>query len=539
MKLILLQRTFLKFIILLLIIIFASPHAIATSIDSTSFITTWKTDNPGGSGDNQITIPTTNVGYNYDVDWNNDGIFDTTGLVSSITHTFPSIGTHTIRIKGNFPTLNFDASNSDSQKLISVDQWGTIPWTSMYKAFYNCINLNINATDAPNLSLVTNMNRMFLNCSSMNQDFNNWDVSNVTDMQFMFMNCYSFNGNISSWNVSNVNNMSKMFYNCSSFNENISTWDISNVTQIESMFEGCSSFNQDISSWDISNISNMLRLFQGCTNFNQNIGSWDMSNANKIQNMFTNCTNFNQDLSNWDVSNITSLFYTFGECTSFNQDISNWNVSNVTDMGYMFINCPNFNQDISNWDVSKVTRMDNMFKGCSNFNQNLGNWIVSQTWDMQHMFSETNLSTENYDSLLIGWSNLNLKHYVNFDVGNNKYCLPAAVTARNILDIDFHWTITDGGQTNDCLVSIDENYQGTLEMCPNPTNSHVNLVLRNSTHSTLTITDATGRLLESIHLAEGLKEFQLDVSKYTNGLYLIQVFQKEKNIQSNRLVIQN
>ncbi len=40
------------------------------------FITTWKTDNPDTSNSTSITIPTTGTGYNYDVDWNNDGVYD-------------------------------------------------------------------------------------------------------------------------------------------------------------------------------------------------------------------------------------------------------------------------------------------------------------------------------------------------------------------------------------------------------------------------------------------------------------------------------
>lgn len=40
-----------------------------SAIAQNEFITTWKTDNPGTSNDNQITIPTTGIGYNYDIDW--------------------------------------------------------------------------------------------------------------------------------------------------------------------------------------------------------------------------------------------------------------------------------------------------------------------------------------------------------------------------------------------------------------------------------------------------------------------------------------
>jgi surface protein len=39
------------------------------------------------------------------------------------------------------------------------------------------------------------------------------------------------------------------------------------------------------------------------------------------------------------------------------------------------------------------------------FNQNIGGWDVSNVTDMSGMFSEIALSTENYDSLLDGWSN--------------------------------------------------------------------------------------------------------------------------------------
>ena len=48
-------------------------------------------------------------------------------------------------------------------KLLSVEQWGTGKWTSMYSTFYNCTNLAINAEDAPDLSNVTSMYNMFVN----------------------------------------------------------------------------------------------------------------------------------------------------------------------------------------------------------------------------------------------------------------------------------------------------------------------------------------------------------------------------------------
>nr|WP_262480679.1 BspA family leucine-rich repeat surface protein [Algibacter lectus] len=65
---------------------------------------------------------------------------------------------------------------------MSVDQWGTQPWKSMRNTFYNCENMEYNATDVPDLSQVTNMYQMFYQAKLFNGDIDNWDVSNVTDM---------------------------------------------------------------------------------------------------------------------------------------------------------------------------------------------------------------------------------------------------------------------------------------------------------------------------------------------------------------------
>jgi hypothetical protein len=67
------------------------------------FVTTWQTDNPGTSNETSITVPM--VGGPYDVDWDNDGVFDELGLYDTVTHDFLSVGTYTIRIKGSFSSF--------------------------------------------------------------------------------------------------------------------------------------------------------------------------------------------------------------------------------------------------------------------------------------------------------------------------------------------------------------------------------------------------------------------------------------------------
>jgi len=64
---------------------------------------------------------------------------------------------------------------------------------------------------------------------------------------------------------------------------------------------------------------------------------------------------------------------------------------------------------------------------------------------MEDMFWGVTLSTPNYDSLLIGWSQLTLQDGVTFHGGNSNYSSGAADERQFIIDT-FGWTIYDGGQ---------------------------------------------------------------------------------------------
>jgi len=104
--------------------------------------------------------------------------------------------------------------------------------------------------------------------------------------------------------------------------------------------------------------------------------------------------------------------------------------------------------------------MDSMFEGAESFNQNLGDWDLSSIGTaafggMNRMLSGANVSTENYDATLIGWSILDpvsgetqIPMSITLDGGNSQFCLSEA--ARQSLIDDFGWTITDGGRAADC-----------------------------------------------------------------------------------------
>ena len=253
--------------------------------ESDYFITTWKTDNRGVTEENQIEIPTEGTGYNYCIDWGDEST--ESNITGDINHTYSSAGTYTVKIYGDFPRIyfgqNYDYNAStidnDAEKLVSIEQWGTINWQSMSKAFMGCYNMLGNAVDIPNLS-------------------------NVTDMSKMFYDTTKFNGDITNWNVSNVINMKGLFYFAHSFNQDISRWDVSNVQIMLLMFSYASSFNQDIGRWDVANVEDMALMFSNATNFNQNLSAWNISKVKDMYEMFHNITlsttNYSNMLSAWN-----------------------------------------------------------------------------------------------------------------------------------------------------------------------------------------------------------------------------------------------
>ena len=270
------------------------------TMDRPAFISTWKTNNNGVTGDDQILISTNNSGGDFTIDWG-DGVVDV-NLSNDNTHTYGAAGTYTVKITGNFPRIHFN-DTSDSEKLLTIENWGDINWKTMASAFYKCSNLVLNATDVPNLSSVTDMNFMFAYTDAFNADLSDWDTSTVTNMNAVFFLASAFNGDISAWDTSKVTNMSLMFFSAHVFNGDISAWDTSAVTDLSLMFFSAYAFNSDISAWDTSAVTNMYGVFNSATAFNGEVSAWDTSAVTDMDVMFYAASSFtNHDLSVWDVS---------------------------------------------------------------------------------------------------------------------------------------------------------------------------------------------------------------------------------------------
>ena len=471
------------------------------------FITVWKTDNRATwrdehlSGDDQIRIP--GIGDEYTIEWEkvervNDSWQATDDSLrgvgtgsDTITITFPEPGHYRVKISGDFRQIRFKGNPldigfgheyGDAEKLIEIEQWGDIVWSTMESAFYRAKNLQITSIDAPDLSKVSSMNEMFYYAASVNADLNHWDVGNVTNMNSMFSYASSFNGNLSGW-------------------------DVSNVTDMRAMFNFATSFNGDLNGWDVSKVEDMLSMFRYATSFNGNVSSWDVGNVLNMHGMFASASLFNGDLSSWDVGNVKYMSFMFARTESFNGDLSRWDVSNVISMQAMFGYYSAFNGDLSNWDVSNVTNMYTMLSGSA-------------------------LSVANYDTLLMGWSERELQHGVTLGADNLSYC--NAGEQRGHIIREFGWSITDGGLAEGCdPVSVDNPDESPVEYTlyqnyPNPFNpvTQIPFELPGQSRVRLAVYDLLGRqvaVLTNRSYEAGRHEVRWDGSSSASGIYIIRM----------------
>jgi surface protein len=318
---------------------------------------------------------------------------------------------------------------------------------SLGAAFENSRALGAPAMHLWDVSQIENMALMFSNAGLFNGDIRNWDVSRVTDMGAMFLGAASFNQDLSAWDVSGVTRMRHprggMFEDATAFNGDLSGWDVSHVTDMSRMFMKATSFKQDLSTWNVSNVSTVADMFRGAKSFNGDVSTWDTRNFQDISSMFRD-TPFNRDLGGWDTSHVESMAGLFLNATKFNQDIGNWDTSQVTNMHSMFAGAVKFDRDISRWNTLHVEDMGAMFVSAASFDQDLSSWSIAAVSTFAEMFDGASLSPENYDALLISWSQKATATEQNFDGGSSKYSA-AAVEARRHLVEDLGWVISDGG----------------------------------------------------------------------------------------------
>ena len=127
------------------------------------------------------------------------------------------------------------------------------------------------------------------------------------------------------------------------------------------------------------------------------------------------------------------LRFAFSTAYAFNADVSNWDTSNVTDMvhGFAYITGAVFSPDLRNWDIGNLVRGQDLF-----------------------ISGYENLTTSNYNALLLAWEAQAPVNAVPIGFGDAKYTLgSAAEAARTSLINTYGWTITDGGGIAPALIT--------------------------------------------------------------------------------------
>lgn len=181
------------------------------------FITTWKLTESKYAikgTEKLLVLPTGSASddFDYDVDWDNDGVFDEIGVRGAIYHYYEEYGTYSVAIRGKFPHMEFmdtggcelhmeggDAGAfpehfiaSDSHRcnrylLIAVAQWGAIKWESMHGMFRYAMQLKSFPQDhVPDTSRVTDMSYMFEGHVDLDLNLESWNVSSVKTMEHIF-----------------------------------------------------------------------------------------------------------------------------------------------------------------------------------------------------------------------------------------------------------------------------------------------------------------------------------------------------------------
>ncbi|WP_205959915.1 BspA family leucine-rich repeat surface protein [Flammeovirga aprica] len=366
------------------------------------------------------------------------------------------------------------------------------------------------------VSNVTNMAHMFHASKSFNQDINNWDVSSVVHMYNMFDLAENFNQSLEDWDISSVTSMNNIFINTALTQPNFDRM-VKNWSELDGLQPGvvfgfnsnfCSagealSLLEDTHGWKLPEdrlqrcdeefviVVNQTKspiTFGANTNSSfwvdwKNDGNWIEYTTNGMETIsyeFTGSLNTIRikgelnhfhaprsivDVVEWGDVYFTSLESTFQKCTLLESFSASGapNLSEVTTISFLFNGASNFNGDLSTWDVSNIQKMRSAFYNTSSFNQDLSSWDITSVKDMRNMFFNSGISAQNYDNLLVSWSEQEVNDNIRLHVSSN-YC--SSFAERQSLFNNHGWEIIDNGacdevKAEDLVLVVDGSTKNT------------------------------------------------------------------------------
>lgn len=178
------------------------------------FTSIWDTEDGNFAPESQIIFPG-HGSYIYHWENINDSSINGEGSGSGYELIeFPEQGKYRLSVFADYndPFHRIEINNyADRSKLISIEEWGLIQWSSFENAFYGADNLEINATDIPNLNEVSSFKDAFRQTNiDILENLEQWDMSHVQNMQGMFRETPEFNQSLEDWNLKEVEDITHM-----------------------------------------------------------------------------------------------------------------------------------------------------------------------------------------------------------------------------------------------------------------------------------------------------------------------------------------
>ena len=279
---------------------------------------------------------------------------------------------------------------------LDVSKFNTAKVTDMSVMFYGCSKLISLDVSKFNTANVTNMNSMFSDCSKLTSlDVTNFNTENVTDMNSMFSNCSALTSlDVTNFNTENVTDMRKMFCVCSKLTSlDVTNFNTENVTDMNSMFYKCSALTSlDVSKFNTGNVTDMSYMFYKCSALTSlDVTNFNTANVKNMVYMFSNCSALTSlDVTKFNTANVEKMGYMFSYCSALTSlDVTKFNTENVTYMADMFSNCSALTSlDVTNFNTANVKNMSYMFSNCSALlSLDVANFNTAKVTDMSYMFS--------------------------------------------------------------------------------------------------------------------------------------------------------
>ncbi len=240
--------------------------ATATSLEvSAAFISEWDTTNTGSATD-RIVLPLISSGtYDFQV-WYDDALLKTiTDYTDNEVIFSDGTGVKEISIIGTIDGWNFLQEDTDRQKITDISAWGSLSLGTdlahVGGEFYECVNLDISATDELNLTGRTSLHSLFRGCTSLTK-LPAADTSLITDMTLMAFGCSAL-VTIPLWDTSSLLIMSNTFKSCTSL-VTMPAWDLTSVTTLYDAWGGCTSLTT-VPAFSIPSCNSLYLTWNGCT----------------------------------------------------------------------------------------------------------------------------------------------------------------------------------------------------------------------------------------------------------------------------------